>query len=51
MHKVVSFFPDLLLIAGFASVSYGCWLAFPPAGFIVGGLLSFAAGLQMVRAG
>lgn len=33
---------DLLGIAGAALMAYGAWLIFPPAGFIVGGLVLFA---------
>jgi hypothetical protein len=36
--------PDVLLVVGTISVSYGAWLAWPPAGFLVlGGMLIFAA--------
>jgi len=30
---------DLLGLCGAGSIAYGAWLVFPPAGFIVGGLL------------
>lgn len=42
--------PDLFLIAGSAGVSYGAWLAWSPAGYIVGGALVIIAGLQLARA-
>jgi hypothetical protein len=35
---------DVLLLAGAVSVSYGAWLVYAPAGFIVAGLLLLAAG-------
>lgn len=36
--------PDVLIVAGALSVSYGAWLAWNPAGFIVlGGMTIFAA--------
>jgi len=36
--------PDTLLMAGAGCVSYGAWLIYPPAGFIVGGLLLLVGG-------
>lgn len=36
--------PDSLLLAGAGCVSYGAWLIYPPAGFIVGGLLLLVGG-------
>lgn len=36
--------PDTLLMAGAGCVSYGAWLIYPPAGFIVGGLLMLVGG-------
>lgn len=41
--------PDALLIAGAASVAYGAWLIYPPAGFIVGGLILLIAGVLASR--
>lgn len=32
---------DLMGIAGAGAMAYGAWLVFPPAGFIVGGLVLF----------
>lgn len=37
-----SFIQDCGMIAGAASVAYGAWLCYPPAGFIVGGALAIA---------
>ena len=36
--------PDALMIAGAGGISYGAWLVYEPAGFIVGGLMAMAAG-------
>jgi len=36
----------VLLIAGTGILSYGAWLAYPPAGFIVGGALTIYAGIR-----
>lgn len=36
--------PDTLLLAGAGCVAYGAWLIYPPAGFIVGGLLLLVGG-------
>ncbi len=49
--KLVSFLPDVLLIAGAASLSFGAWLAWPPAGFMVGGSLLLMAGVKIARLG
>ena len=43
--------PDLFLIAGATGLSYGSWLAWPPAGFLVGGILLLVTGIHMARAG
>lgn len=37
-----SYLADVLLLAGVGLVSYGAWLVYEPAGFIVGGLISLA---------
>ena len=34
---------DALAVIGFIALCYGCWLAWPPLGFIVGGLLLLIA--------
>lgn len=39
--------PDALLIAGAAGASYGAWLAWPPLGFIVAGVLAIVMGLKL----
>lgn len=50
MSKVASFLPDLLLITGSASVSYGAFLVHPALGFVVGGILLAIAGVGLDRA-
>lgn len=47
MSFLKKFIPDLLVIAGAAAVSYGAWLAWAPAGFIVAGVLALYAGLRL----
>jgi hypothetical protein len=42
--------PDLLLITGAGLLSYGAWLVFQPAGFIVGGVLVIVQGVMQARA-
>lgn len=42
--------PDILLLMGAASLSYGAWLAWPPAGYLVAGALLLVTGLKMARA-
>ena len=42
---------DLAALAGAASVAYGAWLAWPPAGFIAGGLLAMAGAWLLARSG
>ena len=39
--------PDFLLIAGAAGLSYGAWLAWEPAGYVVIGALAILAGLKL----
>lgn len=38
---------DVVVVGSVASVAYGAWLVFPPAGFIVGGLLTLALALGL----
>jgi hypothetical protein len=49
MKNLTTLLPDALMIGGAAALSYGVWLAYPPAGFAVGGLLSIAAGVLTAR--
>lgn len=39
----------LCFFAGLALVSYGCWLAYHPSGFFIGGLLLLLASLAYAR--
>lgn len=32
-------------VAGFGLVAYGCWLAFPPAGYVVPGVILLAVSI------
>ncbi|HVJ09277.1 MAG TPA: hypothetical protein VM554_12925 [Acidisarcina sp.] len=43
MKELVKFLCDLGVIAGAGVFVYGLWLAWPPLGFVVGGLLVSAA--------
>lgn len=38
--------PDVLLLGGAGAVSYGAWLVYVPAGFIVGGVLVMVLGYR-----
>lgn len=42
--------PDAMMVAGTGVVSYGAWLVYEPAGFIVGGVLLLVGG-YFTRAG
>ncbi|WP_407280598.1 hypothetical protein U5817_09960 [Aromatoleum evansii] len=37
--------PDALMAAGAVAVSYGAWMVYAPAGWIIGGLFGIAAGV------
>lgn len=41
--------PDAMILSGVASVSYGAWLVYEPAGFIAGGILSLVGGILVAR--
>jgi len=41
--------PDALMILGAGSFSYGAWAAWPPAGYLVAGVLLIVAGLKIAR--
>ena len=41
---------DFLLLSGWGLSSFGAWSIYPPAGYIVGGVLLIAAGVVLVRA-
>lgn len=44
-----SWAPDALMTVGAGAIAYGAWLAYEPAGFIVGGAFSLAAGVLAAR--
>jgi hypothetical protein len=44
-----SYLADALLIAGVGLVSYGAWLVYEPAGFIVGGVILLAGGFRAAK--
>jgi hypothetical protein len=41
--------PDLLILGGVSLLSYGAWLTYEPAGFIVAGALTLYAGVKVAR--
>lgn len=41
--------PDVLLVVGACSLTYGAWLVYEPAGFITAGLLLMAGGFLASR--
>lgn len=43
------FLPDALMLAGAGGISYGAWLVYVPAGYVVGGLFALAAGVVLAR--
>lgn len=47
MAKLKNNLPDLLLLAGAASVSYGAWLVYAPAGYLTAGALAIIGGLRL----
>jgi len=49
MKQLTSLIPDALMIGGAAALSYGAWLVYPAAGFVVAGLLSLTAGILSAR--
>lgn len=50
MKTIKAIVPDVVMIAGWAGVSYGAWTVYEPAGFIVGGVLAIMGGIVMARA-
>jgi len=41
---------DVLCLSGTGLISYGAWLVYQPAGYIVGGALILVAGVFIARA-
>lgn len=42
--------PDALMVAGAGGLSYGAWMVYPPAGFLVAGGLALGAGVVLAKA-
>lgn len=42
---------DLAGIAAVAAIAFGAWMVYPPAGFIVGGIIVLAGVVAMARGG
>lgn len=52
MRKILtSVVPDALMLAGAGGLSYGAWLIYEPAGFLVGGALALVGGVLCAKAG
>lgn len=45
----MKYVPDLVILSGVLCLSYGAWLVYEPAGFIVFGALAVFAGARMAR--
>jgi len=50
MKNLKALVPDVLLTGGAAAIAYGAWLAWAPAGFLVGGALAIATALKLEAA-
>ncbi|WP_164903250.1 hypothetical protein [Rhizobium leguminosarum] len=51
MARVAVFARDAVGVSAVASISYGAWLIYPPAGFIVGGLIILSGVIAAARGG
>lgn len=51
MNALKGWVPDVLMLAGVIGISFGAWLVYPPAGFIVGGAFLLAGGVLSARRG
>ncbi len=49
MKLIKSFMPDLLILSGAASLSYGAYLINQPYGYIVGGVIGLIIGVLLAR--
>jgi hypothetical protein len=47
--RAAGWLPDALMTAGAAAISYGAGQIYAPAGWIVAGVLTLAAGWQLAR--
>ncbi len=50
MKLIRTLLPDVLMLAGTAAVSYGAWLVYEPAGYIVAGAITLVFGVLGARA-
>jgi hypothetical protein len=48
MKIVIEIIRDVLAFAGLGSVTFGAWLAYPPAGYVVGGMAALLLSRGMV---
>lgn len=49
INQAVAHMPDALLASGGVSIAVGAGMVYPPAGFIVGGMIAMAAGWLIAR--
>lgn len=49
LAAVASVVPDGLMMAGAGALSYGAWLIYQPAGWLVGGALVLVAGVKLAN--
>lgn len=49
MKKLLRAIPDLTILAGAGSISFGAWMIYHPAGFIVGGIAFVVIGVLAAR--
>lgn len=49
MNKIKSALPDLMILAGAGAVSYGCWMAYNPMGYVVAGAMVIFAAVKMAN--
>lgn len=45
----MSYLPDILLVAGAGLVSFGAWLVYAPAGFVVAGCFALGFGYMLAK--
>lgn len=47
METLRKYLPDVLVICGFAAISYGAWAIYEPLGFVVAGILAAFCGIKL----
>lgn len=47
LARLSKLLPEVFLVSGAVAVSYGAWLAYKPAGFVVAGVLAIYAGIRL----